>query len=93
MTKVIDEMKYYQLELINREQNYNTMFSSSPQVGVLDPLSKAKGTSSAIILGSAWSQYPISLFIISLHSITDENLYQGHFFVRYNLDSQSLSEG
>ena len=53
MTKVIDEMKYYQLELINREQNYNTMFSSSPQVGVLDPLSKAKGTSSAIILGSA----------------------------------------
>lgn len=31
-------MKYYQLELVNREQNYNSMFSSNPQVGLLDPL-------------------------------------------------------
>ena len=33
-----EDMKYYQLELVNREQNYNSMFSSNPQVGLLDPL-------------------------------------------------------
>jgi len=28
----------YQLELMNREKNYNKLFSVNPQIGVLNPL-------------------------------------------------------
>lgn len=38
LNQLEEEMKFYQLELVNREQNYNSMFSSNPQVGLLDPL-------------------------------------------------------
>lgn len=31
------ELKFFKLELINRENNYNKMFSASPNIGVLDP--------------------------------------------------------
>lgn len=30
-------MKFFKLELINRENNYNKMFNSNPNVGVLNP--------------------------------------------------------
>ena len=32
------EKRIYQLELMNREKNYNKIFSANPHVGVLDPL-------------------------------------------------------
>ena len=35
-------MKFYKLELINREQSYNQMFGTTPNVGVLNPVSAAK---------------------------------------------------
>lgn len=38
-------MKFYKLELINREQSYNAMFGAQPQVGFMNPnqqLGKAK---------------------------------------------------
>lgn len=31
-------MKFYKLELINREQSYNTMFGTNPNVGIINPL-------------------------------------------------------
>jgi hypothetical protein len=31
-------MKFYKLELINREDSYNKMFGTNPNVGVLNPL-------------------------------------------------------
>ena len=31
-------MKFYKLELINREESYNKMFGTNPNVGVLNPL-------------------------------------------------------
>ena len=31
------ELKFFKLELINRENNYNKMFNATPNVGVLDP--------------------------------------------------------
>ena len=40
-------LKYFQLELVNREQNYNALFSSNPTVGVLDPFSGTTSTRSA----------------------------------------------
>ena len=34
-------MKFYKLELINREESYNQMFGSKPNVGVLNPMTQA----------------------------------------------------
>ena len=31
-------MKFYKLELINREENYNKVFGAHPTIGVLNPL-------------------------------------------------------
>ncbi|XP_041368165.1 protein FAM184A-like [Gigantopelta aegis] len=36
--EIIDEKRFYQLELVNRETNFNKVFNSSPNVGVLNPL-------------------------------------------------------
>lgn len=33
-------MKFYKLELINREQSYNAMFGAQPQVGLMNPTTK-----------------------------------------------------
>nr|KAF6362821.1 family with sequence similarity 184 member A [Pipistrellus kuhlii] len=38
--KLIEDNKFYQLELVNRETNFNKMFNSSPTVGVINPLAK-----------------------------------------------------
>ncbi|XP_023570007.1 protein FAM184A isoform X1 [Octodon degus] len=40
--KLIEDNKFYQLELINRETNFNKVFNSSPTVGVINPLAKQK---------------------------------------------------
>ncbi|XP_065487093.1 protein FAM184A isoform X2 [Caloenas nicobarica] len=40
--KLIEDKKFYQLELVNRETNYNKMFKASPNVGVINPLVKQK---------------------------------------------------
>ena len=33
-----DEKRFYQLELVNRETNFNKVFNTAPNVGVLNPL-------------------------------------------------------
>ncbi|KAM5326008.1 protein FAM184A isoform 3-T3 [Glossophaga mutica] len=45
--KLIDDNKFYQLELVNRETNFNKVFNSSPTVGVINPLTK--GLSSHVL--------------------------------------------
>ena len=35
--KAAEDMKFYKLELINREQSYNNMFGNNPNVGVIMP--------------------------------------------------------
>ncbi|XP_032877073.1 protein FAM184A isoform X5 [Amblyraja radiata] len=42
MKKLMDDKKYYQLELVNRETNFNKVFNASPTVGVINPLAKQK---------------------------------------------------
>jgi chromosome segregation ATPase len=42
--RMYDEMQFYKLELVNREQNYNKVFGASPQVGVVNPLAKKGST-------------------------------------------------
>lgn len=36
--KLQEEKKKYKLELVNREENFNKMFNSSPNVGFLNPI-------------------------------------------------------
>ena len=37
--KAAEDMKFYKLELINREHSYNNMFGNNPNVGTLNPMS------------------------------------------------------
>jgi hypothetical protein len=38
LKKAAEDMKFYKLELINREDSYNKMFGTNPNVGVINPL-------------------------------------------------------
>ncbi|XP_038046349.1 protein FAM184A-like [Patiria miniata] len=42
MQKLVDEKRYFQLELINRETNFNKVFNTNPNVGVLNPFAHKK---------------------------------------------------
>ena len=49
--KAAEDMKFYKLELINREHSYNNMFGNNPNVGVINPMAlqtKSKSTAGAI---------------------------------------------
>ncbi|XP_045150235.1 protein FAM184A [Echinops telfairi] len=47
--KLIEDNKFYQLELVNRETNFNKMFNSSPTVGVINPLAKVRAVHTCMI--------------------------------------------
>jgi len=36
--KLNDEKKYYKLELVNREENFNKIFNNNPNVGFMNPI-------------------------------------------------------
>lgn len=38
--QTLNEIKFYKLELLNREENYNQRFGGSPKVGVISVLNK-----------------------------------------------------
>ncbi|ROJ78750.1 Protein FAM184A [Anabarilius grahami] len=40
--KLVDDKKFYQLELVNREPGFNKVFNTNPNVGVINPLIKRK---------------------------------------------------
>lgn len=40
LKKAAEDMKFYKLELINREHSYNSMFGTTPNVGVINPMTK-----------------------------------------------------
>uniref|UniRef100_A0A3Q3VY38 Protein FAM184A/B N-terminal domain-containing protein n=1 Tax=Mola mola TaxID=94237 RepID=A0A3Q3VY38_MOLML len=41
--KLVDDKKFYQLELVNRDTGFNKVFTSSANVGVINPLIKVSG--------------------------------------------------
>ena len=43
VARVKEEMQYFKLELVNRENNFNKVFARSPQVGLLDPRAAKAG--------------------------------------------------
>jgi hypothetical protein len=47
LKKAAEDMKFYKLELINREDNFNKMFGTNPNVGVLNPLAGKPGAGKA----------------------------------------------
>lgn len=40
ITKLLDDMQFYKLELVNREQNYNKVFGAEPTIGIMNPIAK-----------------------------------------------------
>jgi chromosome segregation ATPase len=42
MNQLVEEKRYFQMELVNRETNFNKVFNSDPKVGILNPLSVSK---------------------------------------------------
>ena len=43
LKKANENLKWFKLEIVNREGNYNKLFNANPNVGVLNPLdSKVK---------------------------------------------------
>lgn len=38
INKLDEQMKFFKLELINRENNYNKVFNANPNVGIMNPL-------------------------------------------------------
>ncbi|GAA6101926.1 protein FAM184A isoform X2 [Tachysurus ichikawai] len=46
--KLVDDKKFYQLELVNRDTSFNKVFNTSPNVGVINPLIKHKSRKAAI---------------------------------------------
>ena len=38
LKKAAEDMKFYKLELINREQSFNNMFGNNPSVGLMNPM-------------------------------------------------------
>ena len=46
LKKAAEDMKFYKLELINREHTFNNMFGNNPNVGLLNPMQAMKQVSS-----------------------------------------------
>merc|ERR1711994_243182 len=42
--KLLDEMQFYKLELVNREQNYNKVFGAAPTVGIMNTVAAKKNS-------------------------------------------------
>merc|ERR1719240_876217 len=48
-----ETLQKFKLELVNREQNYNKVFGSSPNVGVMDPTAKTRGSRASLTKGQS----------------------------------------
>ncbi|XP_068533694.1 protein FAM184A isoform X2 [Anas acuta] len=65
--KLIEDKKFYQLELVNRETNYNKVFNASPNVGVINPLVK--------VISPAWKGkgfFPAVRSTLELNKLTQQ---------------------
>lgn len=49
--KAAEDMKFYKLELINREESYNNMFGRTPNVGVMNPMTTGKNAAKGAPVG------------------------------------------
>ncbi|XP_056005748.1 protein FAM184A-like [Ostrea edulis] len=56
MKQLIDEKRYYQLELVNRETNFNKVFNNNTNVGVINPLAKKQKKGEKAVVSKHASQ-------------------------------------
>lgn len=54
--KLLEEKRFLQLELMNRETNFNKVFSAHPSVGFMNPLDVSTGKRKKLTTKTAWSQ-------------------------------------
>ncbi|XP_042318084.1 protein FAM184A isoform X3 [Sceloporus undulatus] len=62
--KLIDDKKFYQLELVNRETNFNKVFNASPNVGVINPLVKASLTCMCMNSWTVMPEFPFANYFV-----------------------------
>ena len=48
LKKAAEDMKFYKLELINREHTFNNMFGNNPNVGLMNPMQAAAKVSTKL---------------------------------------------
>ena len=49
LRRIQDEKKFFQMELLNRENNFNKMFNTSPNIGIINPLNASTKVNSCAI--------------------------------------------
>lgn len=52
LKKAAEDMKFYKLELVNREDSYNKMFGTNPNIGFINPLAGKPQTGKHTIVGA-----------------------------------------
>lgn len=77
-----DDKKFYQLELVNRETNFNKVFNASPNVGVINPLIKVGSNILYSLHTQGLSDKPVALFLP--HSKDDIHSRAFHFHQRWS---------
>nr|CAD7589029.1 unnamed protein product [Timema genevievae] len=62
LASLTEEKRFYQMELVNRETNYNRLFNSQPVVGVMDALQhrRCKGSSGGCAPSNKANSKPIT---------------------------------
>ena len=71
-----DEKRFYQLELVNRETNFNKVFNTAPNVGVLNPLNASKVRTSHC--QGAKLIFLSFLFFSPFDTLSDESVKAGY---------------
>ena len=58
-----DEKKYFQMELLNRENNFNKVFNNTPNIGIINPLNANTKVKYYIYIYYRYTFIKISLLI------------------------------
>lgn len=64
-----DDKKFYQLELVNRETSFSKVFTSSANVGVINPLIKVSECASPVRV----AQEPVGVCVVVVSFVVTDN--------------------
>ncbi|XP_013882449.1 T-cell surface antigen CD2, partial [Austrofundulus limnaeus] len=80
--KLVDDKKFYQLELVNRETGFNKVFNSSANVGVINPLIKLK-----VMQMKMASVSSLTVFLLCCCAVTSQGSSDGcHLYAATGTD-------
>ena len=98
LRKAWHELKFFKLELINRENNFNKLFNANPNVGVLNPLEAmtvifiiiSETAAKALIKSSKCNNIDQEIYQVKLRNPSSEiriiNFYNNYLFILYDLN-------